>query len=128
MLEITGKLHVKYPTTQVSDKFKKREFVLELIEEVNGNNYTNYAKMQLVQNKCDILDKFNEGDNVKVSFNIKGNRWEKDGKVQYFSTMDCWKLSTSGTAAAPTNNAASGYNPEHEPTHPHLDNSGDLPF
>ena len=91
-LEITGKLLVKQDTQQVSERFKKREFVLELSDEVNGNVYTNFAKMQLVQNKCDILDRFNEGDNVKVSFNIKGNKWERDGKVNYITNLDAWRI------------------------------------
>ncbi|NDC42663.1 MAG: DUF3127 domain-containing protein [Chitinophagia bacterium] len=91
-LEITGKLLMKYDTQQVSEKFKKREFVLELAEEINGNIYTNYAKMQLVQNKCEIIDRFNTGDAVKVSFNIKGNKWEKDGKVNYITSLDAWRI------------------------------------
>lgn len=110
-LEVTGKLLVKYDTQQVSDRFKKREFVLELAEEINGNVYTNYAKMQLVQNKCELLDRYNEGDNVKVSFNIKGNRWERDGKVNYITNLDAWKVE-SASAGAPANgggNAAPGY-------------------
>ena len=40
-LEVTGKLLVKYDALQVSEKFKKREFVIELAEEINGNIYTN---------------------------------------------------------------------------------------
>ena len=103
-LEVTGKLLVKYETQQVSDKFKKREFVIELAEEINGNIYTNFAKMQLVQNKCDIIDRFKEGELVKVSFNIKGNRWERDGKVNYITNLDAWRVE-SATAGA-TNNAA----------------------
>lgn len=94
-LEVTGKLIVKYDTTQVSNKFSKREFVLELSEDINGNMYTNYAKMQLVQNKCEILDKYNIGDNVKVSFNIKGTKYEKDGKVNYFTSLDCWRIESA---------------------------------
>ena len=90
-LEVTGKLAVKYDTQQVSERFKKREFVLEISEEINGNVYTNYAKMQLEQNKCDILDRFNEGDQVKVSFNLKGNKWEKDGKVNYITNLESRK-------------------------------------
>ncbi len=104
-LEVTGKLLVKYPTQQVSDKFRKREFVLELAEEINGNVYTNFAKMQLVQTKCDILDRFNEGDAVKVSFNIKGNKWERDGKVNYITNLDAWRIENAG-AASPANNTA----------------------
>jgi len=110
-LEVTGKLLAKYETQQVSEKFKKREFVLELAEEINGNIYTNFAKMQLVQNKCDIIDRFKEGDLVKVSFNIKGNRWERDGKVNYITNLDAWRVE-SATAAPGNNNqgAAPSYN------------------
>lgn len=91
-LEITGKLIVKYDTQQVSEKFKKREFVIELQEEINGNMYTNFAKFQLVQNKCDVLDRFNVDATVKVSFNIKGNKWERDGKVSYMTNLDAWRI------------------------------------
>lgn len=97
-LEITGKLVEKYDTQNVSDRFKKREFVLELVEEVNGNPYTNYAKMQLVQNKCDILDRFNVGDVLRVNFNIKGNRYEKEGRTSYFSNLDAWRLEKADAA------------------------------
>lgn len=110
-LEVTGKLLLKYDTQQVTEKFKKREFVLELAEEINGNIYTNYAKMQLVQNKCEIIDKFNAGDNVKVSFNIKGTKYEKDGKVNYFSNLDAWRVeSASGAPAANNSQPAPSYN------------------
>lgn len=91
-LEITGKLIEKYDTNVVSDKFRKREFVLELGEEVNGSVYTSYAKMQLVQNKVEIIDRFNIGDNLKVNFNIRGTRYEKEGKVSYFSNLDAWRI------------------------------------
>src|SRR5579875_1925224 len=104
-LEVTGKLLVKYDPQQVSDKFRKREFVMELAEEINGNTYTNYAKMQLVQNKCDILDRFNVGDAIKVSFNIKGNRWEKDGKVNYITNLDAWRIESANAQGGYNNNA-----------------------
>ena len=91
-LEITGTLIVKGDTQQVSEKFKKREFVLELVEVINGNPYVNYSKMQLVQGKCDILDRHHLGDEVTVSFNIKGNRWERDGKTNYMTNLDAWRI------------------------------------
>lgn len=134
-LEVTGKLLVKNPTQVVSDKFRKREFVLELAEEINGNTYTNFAKMQLVQQKCDILDKFNEGDTVKVSFNIKGNRWEKDGKVNYITNLDAWRIENAAGASAQS--APTGYNMNSAPAqssnnnnfyNPSPENADDLPF
>ncbi len=101
-LEVTGKLLVKYDTQQVNDKFKKREFVVELAEEINGNVYTNFAKLQLVQTKCEIIDRFNVGDLVKVSFNIKGNSYvdKRDGATKYITNLDAWRVE-AGNAAAP---------------------------
>lgn len=135
-LEVTGKLLVKNPTQVVSDKFRKREFVLELAEEINGNTYTNFAKMQLVQQKCDILDKFNEGDNVKVSFNIKGNRWEKDGKVNYITNLDAWRIenAAAGSTGAPAQqnysnaNTAAPAGSNNNFYNPSPENTDDLPF
>jgi len=122
-LEVTGKLLTKYDTQVVSEKFKKREFVLELADDINGNTYTNYAKMQLVQAKCDIIDRFNEGDLVKVSFNIKGNRWERDGKVNYITNLDAWRIEPA-TAGAPAA-AGGGYN-NTQPAY-NTQNSGNAP-
>ena len=56
--------------------------------------------MQLVQNKCEIIDRFKEGDLVKVSFNIKGNRWERDGKVNYITNLDAWRMESATAAPA----------------------------
>lgn len=107
-LEVTGKLLVKYDAQQVSEKFKKREFVIELAEEINGNIYTNFAKMQLVQAKCDIIDRFKEGDLVKVSFNIKGNSYvdKKDGITKYITNLDAWRVENANAVPANNNNQA----------------------
>ncbi len=109
-LEITGKLLLKYDTQVISDKFKKREFVLELAEEINGNIYTNYAKMQLVQAKCEAIDRYNPGDMLKVSFNIKGTKYEKDGKVNYFSNLDAWRVESATATPAGNSQPAPAYN------------------
>jgi len=97
-LEVTGKLLVKSDAQQVSEKFKKREFVVELVEDINGNNYTNFGKFQLVQSKCEILDRFNVGDTVKVHFNIKGNSYvdKKDGVTKYITNLDAWRVEGVG--------------------------------
>lgn len=109
--EITGKLIQKYPIQTVNERFRKREFVLELEDNVNGNVYTNYAKMQLVQQKCELLDRYNEGDIVKVNFNIKGNRWERDGEVRFITSLDAWRLENGTLEAAGAGAGADqGYN------------------
>ena len=113
-LEITGKLFVKYEPQEFGEKkFKTREFVLELVEDINGNPYTNYAKMQLVQNKCEIIDRFNIGDTVKVSFNIRGRSYvdKKDGSTKYISNLDAWRVeSATGAPASGGNQQPQSYN------------------
>lgn len=135
--EVTGKLHTKYEIQQVNERFRKREFVLELSEEINGNVYTNYAKMQLVQNKCEILDRFNEGDQLKVNFNIKGNRWEKDGKVNFITNLDAWRIEPVGGASSDDTSYAASPDAQTAPApqqpvnnfnNPSPDSTDDLPF
>ena len=101
-LEITGKLHKVDAAVAISEKFTKRDFVVELAVEINGNSYPEYAAMQLVNAKCSLLDKFNVGDQIKVGFNIKGKRWEKDGKEKYFSNLDAWRIESANGAAPNT--------------------------
>lgn len=96
--EITGKLVVKYDTQHIKDTFKKREFVIETSEEVNGSVYTNFIKMQLVQNRCELLDRYNEGDLIKVNFGLKGNRWEKDGKANFITNLDAWRIENASAS------------------------------
>jgi hypothetical protein len=92
MNEVTGKLIFKSETIQRTEKFKVREFVIEQTEEANDKTFTNYVKLQATQDKAALLDKVNFGDEVKVSFNLRGNKWEKDGKVSYFTNLDAWKI------------------------------------
>lgn len=104
-LEITGKLHEVFPTQKISDTFSKREFVLEISEQAaNGMTYTNYASFQLVNNQCAVMDQFQVGEQVKVNFNIRGNRWEKDGQVRYITNLNAWRVERPGM----TNNYPQG--------------------
>ena len=102
--ELTGKLIVKYETMQRSETFKTREFVVEKTEDIGGRTITNFIKFQCVQDKTNIIDRVNAGDEVKVYFNIKGSKWEKEGRSNYFTNLDAWRieqiLQTSKNTAA----------------------------
>lgn len=100
MYEIKGTLKVKGETVQVSDSFKKREFV---VEDKSGK-YAQVIQLQLVQDRCDLLDSFITGQPVKVVFFLRGREWTnpKDGQVKYFNTLDAWKIeldSVQGSSA-----------------------------
>jgi hypothetical protein len=90
--EITGKLIEKYNTIQVSDRFKKREFVIEKTESNGGMEFTDHIKFQLTQDRCNLIESIDVNAEVKVSFNIRGNKWEKEGKVNYFTNLDAWRI------------------------------------
>jgi len=90
--EITGKLVEKFNTIQVSDRFKKREFVIESKESNNGMDFKDFIKFQLTQDKCNLIDSLQPNDEIKVSFNIRGNKWEKEGKTNYFTNLDAWRI------------------------------------
>ena len=98
--ELTGKLVAKYDVVQRTATFKTREFAVEKTDDIGGRTVTNYVKFQSVQDKTSIIDKANIGDEIKVYFNIKGSKWEKEGKVNYITNLDEWRIeqvSNAGT-------------------------------
>ena len=146
-LEITGKLIVKYEAQEFGEKkFKTREFVLDITEDVNGSaSYPNFAKMQLVQAKCDTIDQYNIGDTLKVNFNIKGRPYtdKKDGSTKYISNIEAWRIervaagtgsNTNTQSAAPVfnnngGNTSGGNNFSGTPSfNPSPETIDDLPF
>ena len=97
--EITGKIILKEDAVQVSDNFKKREFVIE-VENERNSDWNDFIKFQLTQDRCDLLETASVNDLIKVSFNIKGRKWEKDGKVNYFSNLEAWRIEKMQTVAS----------------------------
>ena len=123
--EITGKVIDISPVNQVSDKFKKREFVIEKKETGGSAVFIDYIKFQLIQDKCDLINESFLNEEVKIWFNLKGNRWERDGKVNYFTNLDAWKIEK--TSEAPRDQNTSHRNPL-EDMPPENEELSDLPF
>lgn len=87
--ETSGTLHEIFDEQQVTDKFRKREFVL-LIED---GAYPQHIKFQLNQDRCNLISSFDKGDMVKVSFNLSGRPYtNKEGNTMYFSNLVAWRL------------------------------------
>lgn len=127
--ELTGRLIEKYNEQQVTDTFRKREFVVETREARNDREFIEVIKFQLVQDKCSIIDPVNLNDDVKVTFNVRGRRYDKDGRVSYFTNLEAWRVeSLSGANSAP----AAPQAPQQEQMEPvstnNNDQEDDLPF
>lgn len=86
---IEGRVKQIPPKEVKSEKFQFREIVLE----VQDGAYMQYPKMQFTQDRCDLLDNFKEGDQVVISFNIKGR--EYNGK--YWNTLEGWRIQRADT-------------------------------
>jgi hypothetical protein len=87
--EAVGKLHAVMPTQQVKDTFRKREFVLEIVD----GQYPQHIKFQLTQNNCDRIDQYSVGQEIKVHFNLRGRPFQgKDGTTMYFTNLEAWRL------------------------------------
>lgn len=100
-MEVKGKVHEISPVITVSDKFKKRELILEYAE---NPTYPEYVKFEAVQDKVDLFDKIKVGDQVELFFNLRGRPWtDKTGKTSYFNTLSVWRLNAIGSSesAAP---------------------------
>jgi len=87
MSEVIGKIIVLGDIQIVGSAgtFKKRTLVVETDEQ-----YSQKIPIDFVQDKCEILDKYKVGNNVKVGINIRGN--EYNGK--YYVSLNGWKIET----------------------------------
>lgn len=117
--EIKGNLIVKEAEQEISASFKKREFVIEVINETN-TDWNDFIKFQLTQDRCDRIDNINIGDEINVNFNIRGRKWEKDGKTNYFSNLEAWRIEPISRAANPE--------PESTQNTDNQEDTDDLPF
>ena len=123
--EISGRVIDISPVNQVSDKFKKREFVIEKKETGGAAVFIDYIKFQLIQDKCDLINESFLNEEIKIWFNLKGNKWERDGKINYFTNLDAWKIEKLSSQAreqnVPTHTTLEDIPPENEEL-------SDLPF
>lgn len=116
-MTIKGKLKVINPTVQVSEKFAKREFVVETTTEM----YPQSIAVQLSQDKCNLLDGLFIGQEVDVDINLRGREWTSpQGEIKYFNTIEAWRITPLAVASVPVQKQA----PVNEP----MEIPNDLPF
>ena len=95
-MQIQGKIHAAFDAAQVTDRFRKREFVLELEA---ASRYPQYVMFQLTGDRCGRIDDFEVGDEVRVEFSLRGREWKNPrGEVKYFNSLDVWNIVRAGGA------------------------------
>jgi len=101
--EIEGALHKKFDTENKTDTFQAREFVIK-----TDGQYPQYVKFQLTQDRCQVIDPYNEGDMIKVHFDLRGREWNE----KFFTNLNAWRVEkhaaqeASSTNPAPVENAS----------------------
>jgi hypothetical protein len=116
MSEFKGQVVFITLTTQVNEKFKKRDITLKSQDE-----YPQYVTFQLIQDKCSLADNLKIGEMVELKYNLKGRMWEaQDGTTKYFNTLEAWTMSLSSSAPV-ENKLKTKQAPKNE-------ESDDLPF
>jgi len=124
-MEITGKIKkIDETKSYGASGFKKRELVVTTDEQ-----YPQMLMVEFVQDKCDLLNNYNEGDEVKVSINLRGREWiNPEGEAKYFNSIQGWrieKLQSETSPEMPPIEAIDAFEPADKITDEEPD---DLPF
>jgi hypothetical protein len=88
-MELQGTIK-KIGETEVlgAKNFKKRELII-----IIGGDYPQVIMIEFVQDKCDLLNLFAEGQEVTIGINIRGKEWTNDkGESKYFNSIQGWKI------------------------------------
>ena len=125
-MEVQGVIKVIREVQEISATFKKRELVITTDEQ-----YPQTLSIEFVQDKTDLLNKFEVGQNVKVSINLRGREWEnpQTKEIKYFNSIQGWRIellenSNTDDDLPPLDNL-SPFEPASETNDEDLD---DLPF
>jgi hypothetical protein len=88
-MEVSGQIKViNKEETFGSSGFRKRELVVTTNEQ-----YPQMLMIEFVQDKCDLLDKYQVGQNVKVAINLRGREWiNPEGVAKYFNSIQGWRI------------------------------------
>ena len=100
--EVEGNLYRKFDTEQKTDSFRAREFVLQI-----EGQYPQLIKFQLTQDRCDLIDAYDEGNQLKVHFDLRGREWND----KYFTNLNAWRVEAAeqgAAAAAPVQQSSGG--------------------
>ena len=96
--EVEGQIHSIGATTEYGNNgFTKREFVLKLTGADENPRYPNHIALELIKDKCSLMDAYNIGDELKVTFNLSGRLWQgNDGPEKCFTSLQAWKIEAAG--------------------------------
>jgi len=95
-MEVQGRIkQIDDTKTYGNNGFRKRELVVTTEEQ-----YPQHILLEFVQDKCDLLNNFNVGQQVKVGVNLRGREWvNPQGETKYFNSIQGWRIENLQPAA-----------------------------
>jgi len=106
-MEVSGKVKVINAEQQVTSAFKKRELVVTTDEQ-----YPQHILIEFSQDKCDLLNNYSVGQEVKVSINLRGREWTNpQGEIKYFNQIQGWRIESLSNQKEPVNTASKPFEP-----------------
>lgn len=126
-MEIRGKVHEIGATQQVTDTFKKRDLIVAYAE---NPQFVEYIKFEANQDRVNIFDGLVVGDEVEVSFNLRGRPWtNREGVTTYFNSIIAWRVTKlANTVASAPASASTDYADMPAPVDISSAGDDDLPF
>ncbi|MEC8636197.1 MAG: DUF3127 domain-containing protein [Bacteroidota bacterium] len=96
-MEVSGKIKWLDETkTYGNNGFRKREVVITTEEQ-----YPQHILVEFIQDKCDLLNTFQMGQNVKIGINLKGREWvNPQGETKYFNSIQGWRIEAVGESSS----------------------------
>ena len=78
-MQLSGKLHAIFEVKQITERFQKRDFVVETID---NPTYPQLVILQLTGERCAVMDSFSLGQMVNVEFSVRGREWKSPRRVR----------------------------------------------
>jgi hypothetical protein len=88
-MEVIGKIKVLNDTQNIgANGFRKREVVI-----TTEDQYPQYILVEFIQDKCDLLNNYKVGQDVKILLNLRGREWiNPEGVAKYFNAIQGWRI------------------------------------
>jgi hypothetical protein len=123
-MEVKGTIKAICAEQVISDKFRKREFVL-----TTNDKFPQDVLFQLTQGNTDLIDTIRVGEEVEVKFNLRGKEYtNKEGKVSYFNSLEVWQVSVQTSNTQPKAKVTEIVANFQEDAINQMSNESDLPF
>lgn len=99
-MEVQGRIKMIGETqTFGNNGFRKREIVVTTEEQ-----YPQHIMVEFVQDKTDLLNSYQVGQQVKININLRGREWvNPQGETKYFNSIQGWRIEALQTEAAGEN-------------------------